>query len=183
MKKTIYLSLALALGLAGCGGDKGSSRAENVLASSGFEEIEGWNGDAPLPLSLTREKAHSGTYSMRVGPDVEYASGFIGALGKMSPVRLNEVKVTAWIYLDGTAPSGAIVTQVLDPATPNAKPLLWESLPLDKAVPKRKEWVQVEKTVRLPANVSPTCKLYVYLWRGAAPVVAYIDDVQLERSK
>ncbi len=180
MKKHFYLALALA-GLVSCGDGSGADHPANLLASNDFEAMEGWNGDAPTPPSLTREKAHSGNYAMRVGPDVEYASGYIGALGKLSPTRLSKVQVKAWVYVPGGEPAAALITQVMDPATPGAPPLLWDGLPLSKSVSKRSEWVQIEKTLTLPATVNPNCKLYVYLWRGTSPAVAYIDDMQILR--
>ncbi|GAB3878050.1 hypothetical protein GCM10028824_39230 [Hymenobacter segetis] len=183
MKKHIYLVLALAT-LAGCGDKNGKSRPDNFLAGNDFEEIEGWNGDAPLPVSLTREKAHSGIYSMRVGPDVEYASGFIGTVGKISPTRLTKIKIKGWVFVPAGQPGGAIVTQVIDPDKQGASPLLWEALSLETAVKKRAEWVEIEKTLTMPANLSPTNKLYMYLWRGASPTsVAYIDDMEILRAE
>lgn len=181
MKNSIYLLTALAL--AGCGDKATNSRPEGLLAGTDFEGVAGWNGDAPTPLSLTREKAHSGMYSMRVGPEVEYASGFIGTLGKLNSTRIGKIQVKGWVYAPGGETTAAIVTQIVDPATPNAKPVLWEALPLDKTVKTRNEWVEVDKTVVLPANVTPGMKLYVYLWRGPAPAVAYIDDMQILKAE
>lgn len=182
MKKHIYLALALAA-LAGCNGSDSETRPANLLAGNNFEGMEGWNGDTPPPASLNKEKAHSGIYSMRVGPDVEYASGFIGTLGKLSPTRLAKVQIKAWVYVPAGATSSSLVTQIIDPATPGASPLLWQALPLNDVAKKRNEWIEVEKTITMPANASPTFKLYVYLWRGLAPTVAYVDDMQILRAE
>jgi len=177
-----YLCVVLAAAtLAACSSPSSKFNSKDLLASSDFESVEGWNGDAPVPPSLTREKAHSGSYSMRVGPDVAYASGFIGALNKFSPSRLTKVKVRAWVFVPEGQPGGAVVTQLMDPATNQG--VLWEALNLDESNAKRNEWVQVEKTVTLPANTGPTFKLYVYLWSGNTPTIAYIDDMEIIRVK
>ena len=74
-----------------------------------------------------------------------------------------------------------MVTQLMDPAVTNGKPVMYDAISLDKAAKSRNEWVEVEKTVTLPANAGPTFKLYVYLWSGGSPNVAYLDDVQVLR--
>jgi hypothetical protein len=183
MKKYTFLALAGALaGLAGCGDKSSAARPENLLTGNDFEELEGWTADTQLP-SLTRDKAHSGTFSMRVGPGIDYANGFIGALGKLSPTRLNQVQVKAWVYLPNGNATAALVTSVIDPAAADGKPALWDSLPLEKAAKSRNEWVEIEKTITLPANAGPNFKLYAYLWSGGAPNLAYIDDMQILRVK
>lgn len=183
MKKYTYLAVALALTtLAGCGDNNGSSRPANLLTGNDFEQIEGWNGEAVV-ASLTKEKAHSGIYSMRVGPGVDYSSGFLGALGKLSATRVNKIQVKAWVFVPAGATAASLVTQLMDPAQANGKPLMYDALSLDKAVKARGEWTEVEKTITLPATASPTFKLYVYLWSGGSPNVAYIDDIQLLEEK
>ena len=119
---------------------------------------------------------------MRVGPGIDFANGFIGELGKLSATRISQVQVKAWVYLPTNNTSSSLVTQVMDP-TPDSKPLLWDALPLAKATTKRNEWVEIEKTITLPANAGPSFKLYVYLWSGGNPTVAYIDDMQILRVK
>lgn len=178
MKKYTLLLLTAAT-LAGCG-DKSSSRPANYLTGNDFDQLEGWTGDMVLP-SLTKEKAHSGAYSMRVGPGIDYSNGFIGTLGKISPTRLTQIQVKAWVYVPAGNVTAAIVTQLMDPASTDGKMAMWEPMPLDKAVKKRNEWVEVEKTLTLPANAGPNFKLYVYMWSGGAPNVAYLDDVQVLR--
>lgn len=178
MKKYSLLLLTAAT-LAGCG-DESSSRPANYLTGNDFEQLEGWTGDVALP-SLTKEKAHSGSYSVRVGPGIDYGNGFIGTLGKLSPTRLTQVQVKGWVFVPAGTVTAGIVTNLVDPAATDGKAALWEVLPLDKAVKKRNEWVEVEKTLTLPANAGPNFKLYVYLWSGGSPSVAYLDDVQLLR--
>jgi hypothetical protein len=179
MKKYTLLLLTAAT-LAGCGDKNGSSRPANYLTGNDFDQMEGWFGDIPQP-SLTKEKAHSGTYSVHVGPGIEYSNGFIGTLGKLSPTRLTKLTVKGWVYVPTGPATAGIVMNLTDPAAADGKPAMWEVLPLDKAVKKRNEWVEVEKTLTLPANASSNFKLYVYLWNGGSQSVAYLDDVQILR--
>jgi hypothetical protein len=179
MKKYTLLLLAAAT-LAGCGEKDDATSPANFLTGNNFDQLEGWTGDLVQP-ALTKEKAHSGAYSVRVGPGVEYSNGFVSTLGKLSPTRINQLKMKAWVYVPSGAVTASIVANLIDPATPGAKPAMWESVPLDKTVKKRNEWVEVEKTFTLPANASPSFKLYVYLWSGGAQNVAYMDDIQLLR--
>ena len=179
MNKYTFLFLALAA-LAGCNSNNTESRPKNLLSSNDFEQLEGWTADIPLP-SLTKEKAHSGSYSIKVGSGIDYSNGFIGTLGSISPIRVSQVLVKAWVFVPSGPTSAALVTQVMDPSVPGAKPVLWEALPLDKEAKTRNEWVQVEKSLTLPANVGPGFKLYVYLWSGNTPNIAYIDDIQILR--
>ena len=178
MMKYLWPVLALTT-LAGCG-DNATTRPDNLLAGNDFEGLEGWTNEVPMP-ALTRDKAHSGVYSVRVGPGVDYSNGFIGTLGKLSATKPTQIQVKGWAYVP-TGPTGAaLVTQLMDPAAP--KPVVWESLALDKLVKKRNEWTEVEKTITVPANANPNFKLYVYLWSGGQPNVAYLDDVQILRAK
>lgn len=178
--KRYTLLLLTAATLAGCGDKNGSTHPANFLTGNDFDQLEGWTGDMPQP-SLTKEKAHSGAYSVHVGPGIEYSNGFIGTLGKLSPTRLTQVKVKGWVFLPTGTVTAGIVTNLTDPAATDGKPALWEALPLDKAVKKRNEWVEVEKTLTLPANAGPNFKLYVYLWSGGSQNVAYLDDLQILR--
>lgn len=179
MSKYTCLFLALA-SLAGCNSDSSSSRPSNLLTGNDFEQLEGWTAQTPLP-SLTKEKAHSGIYSMKVGSGIDYSNGFIGTLGSISSVRIDKVLVKAWVYVPKGATAAALVTQLMDPAAVGGKPMLWEAMSLDKEAKTRNEWVEVEKIITIPANAASGFKLYVYLWSGNMPNVAYIDDIQILR--
>lgn len=181
MKNPLYLGLAALLALAGCG-DKGSmSHPDNFLAGNDFESLEGWTADAPMP-SLTKVKAHSGVYSLQVGPGIEYSNGFANSLGKLTPSRIEKIQVKAWVYLP-TGSHASLVTQLMNPAVTDGKPVQYDAMPLEKAVKKPNEWTEVEKTITLPANAGPDFKLYVYMWNAGSASIAYIDDVQILKSK
>ena len=181
MTRYTFLWLAMAA-LAGCGDKTTANRPDNLLTGNDFEEMEGWIGDTQMP-ALTKEKAHSGVYSVHVGPGVEYSNGFNGTLGKISPSRITQVQVKGWVYVPANAASVSLITQLNNPADASGKPVLWEALPLDKAAKSPNQWVEVEKTLTLPANTGSNFKLQVYLWNGGSGAVAYLDDLQILRAK
>lgn len=174
-----HLLAFCALGvITSCRDADGDEKSINRLASNDFETVEGWVGDVPFP-SLTTDKAHSGKYSVRVGPGIEYSTGYSSEVGKVSPIKLTKMKVRSWVYLQGDSPA-ILVTEVKN-AT-DEKPLLWDGLELAKATRRRNEWVKVEKEISLPADIKPTTRLKVYLWSNGSNAPVYIDDLQIIRA-
>ncbi len=177
MKKLVYALLAL--GMASCG-DKTSELPENQLTGNDFESLDGWIGDNVMP-SLTREKAHLGRYSAKVDPNVEYSIGYSNLLGKMSASKLRKIKVHVWVNIPNAKTEAVLVTQVTDPGNPTASPLLWEGIKLSDKVTTYNKWVEVEKEITLPDNVTYANKIGVYLWRTAVPGTAFIDDLTITK--
>ena len=177
MRNFLYSLLILAL--VSCGDKKEGSPA-NQLASNDFESIDGWVGDN-TPSSLTKERAHSGRYSIKVDPTVEYSMGYSNLLGKLSPSKLRKLKVHGWVNLPNGKTEAVLVTQITDPANPAAKPIVWEGLKLTDQVKAFNKWVEVEKEIILPDNVTYANKISVYLWRTGAPEPAFIDDLTIEK--
>ncbi|MBO0360897.1 carbohydrate binding domain-containing protein [Hymenobacter sp. BT186] len=178
MKKLLYASLTLCL--AACG-DKAATIPANQLAGNDFESIEGWVGDN-TPASLTKENAHSGRYSIKVDPAIEYSMGYSNLLGKLSASKLRKIKIKAWVYLPKGTTDAMLVTSVVDPADPS-KPVLWDGFKLADQVKADSKWTEVEKEITLPDNISYTQKLGVYLWRTAAQGPAFMDDVIIEKAE
>jgi hypothetical protein len=179
MKKYLYAVLTLAT-VASCGGSKDGDKPANLLASNDFEAFDGWVGAEAMP-TLTKEKAHSGSYSVMARPGAEYSNGYNNTLNKLSPIKLNKIKIHGWVYLPTTQTPAVLVTSLTDPAQP--KPLLWDGLALSKEVKWANKWVEVEKEITLPANSAPTNRLYVYLWSGGAPTPVFLDDLEILRAE
>ncbi|UOQ66037.1 hypothetical protein [Hymenobacter volaticus] len=177
MRKLLYTLLVI--GVASCGEKKAEVPA-NQLAGNDFESIEGWMGDN-TPNSLTKEKAHSGRYAIKVDPGVEYSMGYNNLLGKLSASRLRKIKVHAWVNLPNGKSDAVLVTSVADPNNPAAKPIVWEGLKLTDKVKSFNKWVEVEKEITLPDNVTYNNKMNVYLWRGGAPETTFLDDLIIEK--
>lgn len=170
MKKSVSMLL---LALAGCG--QGAAPA-NQLAQNDFEAVEGWSGDAVSP-SLTREKAHSGAYSVAVRPGVDYSMGYTNALGKMSARKPEKIKLTAWVLVPSAQVGTNLVVEVKDAGPGPA--LLWQGLDLKKEVKKFNEWQQIEKVILIPPAASEVSVFKTYLWRADGVQPVYLDDVTL----
>ena len=171
-------SLLLLLTLAGCGGNS-TSRPENLLTSNDYEQLTGWVPDNTIPY-LTKEKAHSGLYSACVNGSIEYASGFTSILGKLSTSRLSKIRIRAWVWLPSKDAKATLVTQLTDPTT--GKLAFYDGLNLIEAADNKfNKWVEIEKTLTLPATASYTSVLQFYLWRAQSSQPVYLDDIQIER--
>ncbi|OON70802.1 hypothetical protein [Hymenobacter sp. CRA2] len=178
MKKLLYAMLAF--GMVACG-KKDSEVPANQLTSNDFESFEGWLGDMNVP-SLNKDKAHSGRWSLKVGPNIEFAMGYNILLGKLSPSKLKKIKVKAWAYLPNGKAQAVLVTQLTRPVEGN-KQMMWEGLDLAKDVKTYNKWVEVEKTITLPADANYADKLSMYLWRTNENETAYIDDLSIEKAE
>ncbi|MBD2766889.1 carbohydrate binding domain-containing protein [Hymenobacter sp. BT664] len=178
MKKNLYVLLLLGMMASSCNKSDSTEKAINLLASNDFESLEGWVGETPYK-SLTKERAHSGQFSIRVGPDVEYSNGYSNELSKLSLIKLNKIRVQGWVYLlPGSSPA-TLVIEVMNPG--EEKHLLWEGVELAKATQERNHWAKIEKVITLPPDIKPTNRLRVYLWSAGSQTPAYIDDLQIIR--
>ncbi|GAB3827429.1 carbohydrate binding domain-containing protein [Hymenobacter jeollabukensis] len=178
MKKVLYALTALCM--VSCG-DKTGTESPNRLAGNDFEAMEGWVNDPSVLASLTTAKAHSGRYAVKVDPSVEYSTGYNNLLGKLSPTKLTAFKVRAWVFL---AKANTPVKMVIGIANPTTnKQLLWEGVDLGPAAKAANKWVEIEKTITLPAEATSTDRLSIYMWRTPAAETAYIDDMVIEKAE
>jgi hypothetical protein len=171
---------ALVLLAAGCSSDNASSTApENQLMFSDFESLAGWASDAP---SLTREKAHSGKYAIKVDNDIEYSLTYRNQLGNLSPTKLQKLRLTAYAYLTNPQSPVALTLQVVKSAQDGAG-IFVQGIELGKEVKAANEWTKVSQVITLPQDVTAVNELRVYLWRAGATEPVYVDDVELSIEK
>ncbi len=154
-------------------GDAKSEADPNQLFATGFENLEGWV--IPNP-SLTREKAHSGLYSVKTDPNIEYSLTYNNELGRLSPQRLNKFRLTAWVFNDKAEPA-QLVLQITRSAEDNSN-VLYEKIDLSQAV-KAGEWTEVSKEITLPAEAAANNPIKIYLWRSGSTLPTYLDDLAL----
>ncbi|MCB2409194.1 hypothetical protein [Hymenobacter lucidus] len=173
MKKLLYA--VFALGVVACGDNKSEIPA-NQLAKNDFESLEGWVGGIPTP-SLTTEKAHSGRYSVKVGPAVEYSLGYSSQLGKLSANRVKKIKIHGWAFLPDKQSNAIIVTEIKDPVT--GKNIIWDGLEIAKQTKTVNKWVEIEKVIEIPATAAYTSLLNIYMWRGNSNQNIYLDDLEI----
>lgn len=175
MKKIAYA--ALALFLASCADDAAKAPADQISFND-FEAVEGWSAGAPVP-SLTKERAHSGAFAVRVGSGVDFSLGYNNVLGKISSTRLRKIKVQAWVFVPSAQADCILVTQLH--SNEQNKDILWDGLNITKMAKEVNKWVLVEKEITLPETATYTNQLLVYLWRSASPQPTYLDDLRISR--
>lgn len=176
-KKLVFVLLATSL--ASCGDTKTDVPITH-LAANDFESVDGWTENVPAP-SLTKENAHSGQYSVKVAPGLQYSRGYHNTLSKLSSSELKKIKVRGWVNLAFGATSTLLVTTIEDPSNPTAKPVLWESIKLSDEIKTPGKWTEVEKIVVLPENVSPSYRFNVYLWSTGAKETVFLDDLTIDK--
>jgi hypothetical protein len=170
-----FSTLGLAL-LLSSGCSKTSAEEKDVLTSNDFDHLDGWVGDVP---SLTREKAHSGAYSIVVQPGIDYSLGYSNPLGRLSTSRPDKIRISAWVMRTGDQNSAKLVAEIKDPTT-GAK-ALWEAIDLSQQVRKLNEWKHIEHVITVPPTVSATSRIMVYMWDAGAGQPTYLDDLTLSQ--
>lgn len=167
------LGLGLLLG-SGC--SKSGSDDKDVLTSNDFDHLDGWAGDVP---SLTRDKAHSGAYSVMVKPGMDYSLGYSNPLGRLSLTRPDKIRVSGWILRAGDQNAAKLVIEITDPITKAA--ILWDGIDLGKEAPKVNTWQHIEHDITVPPTASATSIIKAYLWRTDANQPTYLDDLTISQ--
>lgn len=177
MKHLLYAALAFTLW--GCGGAT-PSHSDNVLASNDFESLDGWIGGEVGP-SLTKDQAHSGVYSVKVDPKVEYSMGYANPLSRLSSSRVQKLKLHGWVFLPSDKAGAQLVTQLQNPGDP--KPLLWDGMDLlsEGKAKGYNKWIEFEHVIPVPEASTYNTQLKIYLWKANSAQPVYLDDLQLER--
>ncbi|MBJ6107447.1 carbohydrate binding domain-containing protein [Hymenobacter sp. BT523] len=170
-------SICLALGLlAAASGCASPSTPENQLLGNDFESLDGWGTESP---SLTREKAHSGQYSIKIQKGIEYSLTYKNLLAKLSPEKITKIRVSGYVYI--TKPTDAkLAVQLMKTAADGTE--FNEGINLGEAVKKVGEWTKVEKEFTLPADAAPSNQLRVYMWGAGNDDTVYLDDLQVTKA-
>lgn len=177
MKKIFFsLGTLAALFVAGCG-SKNDATDPNVIVDNNFDTIAGWVPE-PQNATLSRDKAHSGHYSIKVDGEHEYSLNYKAMLGQLHATRIKKIKITAWTFVSSADAKASLVTAVSNPDPANDKPLLWEALDLSAGNSPGK-WVEVSKEIAIPEAATPTCILGFYLWRTSGNQPVYLDDLRV----
>lgn len=178
MSKKIYSVLALAL--ASCGSNEAAKTPADQITFNDFEAVDGWGTSVPVP-SLTKEKARSGTYSIRVAPGCEYSIGYTNPLGKLSATRLKKITIAGWVWLPSKDAKAKLVV-TFDNINPD-KNLKYDALDLAPTANKFGSWVEVTKTIEVPIEASYNTQLKVYLWRADSSQPVYLDDLEIKKAE
>ena len=158
----------------GCDNTKSDEKAGTQLAFNDYEAVVGW---IPNPESVTRERAHSGTYSVRVGPTNEFGMGYDMVLEKIIDHRPHKIRVEGWGYMTDANSTARLGFQLFDGA--QGKEIFGDGIDYATAVKTPGKWVKISKDITLPATVAGTQQMRVFLWRSMAGSPAYIDDLRI----
>ncbi len=179
MAKTILKPLILLVGatllLASC--SKRDTITKGTLVSrNDFESVLGWGGSNDA--SVTTDRAHSGQYAVRVGPQNEFGYTYVRTLGNMSASKIRTITVSAWVWVpEMRAPSQIVLDITRSPEV--STPVFSSTINLPVTVKRAKTWQQVSKTFTLPDSVRSTNQLKCYLWRCGTNENVYADDITL----
>lgn len=171
----LLTSLALGLGLLlGTSCSKITTDKKEALLSNDFDHLNGWVDDVP---SLTRDKAHSGAYSVVVKPGIERSLGYNNTLGQLSSTRPSKIRISAWAMRTGDQHAAKLMVEIKDPAT--GARVFGDSIDLGKEVQKCNTWQHIEHIIAVPPMVSATSHIMVYMWGAGAGQPTYLDDLAL----
>lgn len=162
------------LSLAGCKSDGEAKADANQIAFNDFESLAGW---ASGTESVTKDQAHSGKYSVMVGPNNEYGLGYMMQLNKIFSHKPHKVRISCWGYMADAKSNAQLDLQLFDLA--QSKAVFGEVVNYQDVVKEPGKWVQITKDVTLPATTTGTQQLRVFLWRAGATSPAFIDDLSL----
>ncbi len=172
---TASLAAVVGLLLASCSGKGDAVATGTVVTRNDFESVLGWNGTADA--SVTTERAHSGKYAVRVGPQNEFGCTYTQSLGRMSVAKIKTVTVSAWVWVPSAQATSSLVVAIARSPELNT-PVFYGTIPLTTAKG-FKDWRQVSQTFTLPDSVRDTNQLKCYLWRAGATENVYADDISL----
>ncbi|GGG44414.1 hypothetical protein [Hymenobacter glacieicola] len=148
------------------------------LAATSFENLDGWLADLPARATLTRDQAHTGSYSTMVGPGKDFSLGYMNALSRLSPEWPGQLTIGGWVLLPSEQAAAKLVTEVKGP-TDKDPSLLWVGVDLAKEAKGYNKWQYVEQTITLPTTAKPDSRLLVYLWRADSKEPVYLDDLKI----
>ncbi|TGE05492.1 hypothetical protein [Hymenobacter fodinae] len=173
MKRLSYVA-AFAL-LTACASGEEKKVDPKVLTSTSFEELAGWGGlDTGL---LTKTRAHTGQYCIKVDNTHEFSLTYDVVLGEMSPRKVKKINLHAWVLLPTDRTNAILGIQVVDPA--NGQPVFGDGVKME-TIKKYNKWVEIDKDFELPETIQPTHHLKLFLYRDAAFDSVYADDITLK---
>lgn len=142
--------------------------------SSDFDHFNGWISDAS---SLTRDKAHSGAYSLVVKPGTEPSLRYDAVLGQLCSSRPDKIYVSAWVWRANSQDAAHIVVEIKDPDT--GAPAFRDAIDLGKEVQQFNTWQRIGHAVAVPPMVSATSHMTIHVAAAGTGQPLYLDDLAL----
>ncbi|AMR27909.1 hypothetical protein A0257_12975 [Hymenobacter psoromatis] len=158
-----------------CKQDSTTDGTSTLLAFNDYEAVVGWVPN-PSP-SVTSERAHSGHYCVKVGPQDEFGMGYAMVLEKIIDHRPRKLRVEAWGFMTDANATAKIGFQLFNAA--QDKVLFSDGIEYADAIKTPGKWVKISKDITLPADVAGNQQIRVFLWRSVAGSPAYVDDLKI----
>lgn len=154
----------------------GSGHAEWIRQD--FENLRGWISPDKA-ASLTTERAHSGKFSIKTGPEIEYSLGYGINMGQLSATKPRKIHVEAWAWVPNAKNTTALIVQIGN-AT---KTIMWEGISLSNKVGAYGKWQKIETDLMLSPEITSEDGLSVYLWRHNETESVYLDDLVITEAE
>jgi hypothetical protein len=172
MKKIACLGF-LAFSIVSCSDNKNEvEKDDKTIMFNNFEMIDGWVNNP----SLTNEQAHSGKYSIKVDPNIEFSMTYQKPLGQITTKRPKKIELSGWVYTASEKGSAVIGLTINDES---GKEVFGSGINLEEDLKDYKEWTLLKKEIELPGIVQPINNLKVFIWRKGATEPVYLDDLQV----
>jgi hypothetical protein len=170
MKTTTYIFLFLIV--IGC---SQKSKQKGLVYYNDYESIKGWSS----PLVLTKETAHSGTYSNKLDTGLAtFGNTFRLKFKEIIPARIKKVKLSFWAYLTDVTSEGKFVIDIT--GSPENKSVFWIAKDINDALAGHGKWTEVKVDYTLEDKVTlPGNTILIYPWNTGKKAF-YIDDVRIE---
>lgn len=169
-----FLTVLGLVAAAGCSKPETVATDGKQLTFNDFEAVAGW---IPNTETISRERAHSGSYSVKVGPENEFGMGYRMVLEKIIDHRPHKIRVEGWGYMTDITSTANLGFQIFDEAA--GKEIFGDGIPYADAVHTPGKWIKISKDIVLPNTVTGNQQLRVFLWRAGATTPAYIDDLRI----
>lgn len=144
-----------------------------------FENLWGWLGKDNA-ASLTQEKAHSGRFSMKTGPGLDYSLSFSAPLDQLTQTKPRKLHIQAWVWVPNERCKTTLVLAVGGPKGTTS----WQGVNLSNKVSGYNSWQQLDTNVLMSPNITSEDALNVYLWQQDSndnPV--YLDDLVISEGE
>jgi hypothetical protein len=172
MKKYLYIFIMLPV-LFAC--KQAEEKLDNRVISNNFEAVAGWGNCDSL---VTNERAYSGSYSIKVGPENETSYTYQRRLRDIFGRKPKRIQLNAQVFGPGFQNGNAsLVVQILRPEKKHER-IYFKNISLAKASSFRK-WVKVTREIKLPETISDSDELRLYLWRNQATQPVFADDLEV----
>ena len=80
-----------------------------------------------------------------------------------------------YVFSDTVAPNALYVVSIEN----NGEVAFWQGVPLSKLIMKKKKWFLFSDTVVIPADVTNTGRLKIYLWNAGRKSRVLVDDLSI----